>query len=242
MRNAPCGGAKCGTAPGFTLIELLVVITVIGILVAMAMEGVQSAIEAARNSQCKNNLHQIALAMQQVIGTNGRYPKAAEVPNLPPPLASSPPLPSVAIFLAPYIEEKAPASSTSTSSPSTTTSNIILIPVPKVFCCPDDNGGVTNPTNSTATQNWQTRPTNRGAERQLYNTTIWSSSPQLYLVCPAESRAELRNTSREPRTSPETNFLTAGHLTTCGSCTISSPSTAVTIPRPDAIFSTWMGT
>ena len=201
------GGQNVGPRAGFTLVELLVVITVIGILVAMLVPAVQGGLEAARNSQCRNNLHQIALAMQQVIGTNSRYPNAAEVPNLPPPLASSPPLPSVAIFLAPYIEEKAPASSTSTSSPSTTTSNIILVPVPKVFCCPDDNGGVTNPTNSTATQNWQLDQQTGGAERQLYNTSIWGSSPQLYLVCPAESRAELRIRLRGPANKSRDEFL-----------------------------------
>lgn len=68
---------------GFTLIELLVVIAIIAILIALLLPAVQQAREAARRTQCKNNLKQIALAMHNYEASNNALPPSmAIVPTI----------------------------------------------------------------------------------------------------------------------------------------------------------------
>jgi prepilin-type N-terminal cleavage/methylation domain-containing protein len=94
------------TRRGFTLIELLVVIAIIAVLIALLLPAVQSAREAARRSQCINNLKQIGLGLHNYHSAIGSFPMGTTVAFQDPNVSASWGTWGALALLLPYLEQQ----------------------------------------------------------------------------------------------------------------------------------------
>ncbi len=95
---------------GFTLIELLVVIAIIGVLVSLLLPAVQAARGAARLTQCKNNIKQLVLGLQNYNDTNRMFPPGhleTGEENPPPGGQTAQHQIGWLTYLLPYVEQSA---------------------------------------------------------------------------------------------------------------------------------------
>lgn len=146
------------TTPGkraaFTLVELLVVIAIIGILVALLLPAIQAAREAARRTQCTNNLKQMALAMHGYSDSHGRmcmgnsffgpggHPRYDADRSYGWPAFLLPYLEQRALYdqidfnVSPYVSEQADNYYNQYGPSSNTTNKLVCESMPSVFVCP----------------------------------------------------------------------------------------------------------
>jgi prepilin-type N-terminal cleavage/methylation domain-containing protein/prepilin-type processing-associated H-X9-DG protein len=161
---------------GFTLIELLVVIAIIAVLIALLLPAVQAAREAARRSQCVNNLKQLGLAMHNYESTNtsfpiGRMGSGYSYPNDP---SGSNNRRTWLLSILPYVEQVSIFQATNFSLPfyniANTTTRMASV---ASFHCPSD------PNTNTISQASTPYPRRKGNYLVNWgNTTFWQNGGQ----------------------------------------------------------------
>jgi prepilin-type N-terminal cleavage/methylation domain-containing protein/prepilin-type processing-associated H-X9-DG protein len=136
-RHASAGGKIMRRA--FTLIELLVVIAIIAILIGLLIPAVQKVREAAQNTTCRNNLHQLGVAVHNYVSANDAVPAEGGAPT-----TNGGPGNNASVFfnLLPQLEQQAVYNSAGGPGQNQPLSN---------FLCPTDatgHGNGTPPTNA----------------------------------------------------------------------------------------------
>jgi len=167
---------------GFTLIELLVVIAIIAVLIALLLPAVQAAREAARRSQCVNNLKQLGLAMHNYVSANSLLPPVhIDNPNYngAPPYQNC----SQLVRLLPYLEQQPAYNSWNMSFGARWNDNspiqyevvqaTVLVMQVSSFLCPSDpypgSSGTENVGGQTRLIGASNYPANFGLNRRINN-------------------------------------------------------------------------
>ncbi|MCS7237757.1 MAG: DUF1559 domain-containing protein [Thermoguttaceae bacterium] len=182
--------SRCHFRIGFTLVELLVVIAIIGILVALLLPAVNSAREAARRSQCTNNLKQLGLALHLYHDVYQVFPARSAGTQSGP--VNNGGLLSGLVALLPYLEQKPlydriaagdPAQGIPPWGPGTESSWSVWDVSPAIVRCPSDDGkrdgGETRIHNycfSVGDSYQDLNDSSRDAIRGLFGHLVWYSA------------------------------------------------------------------
>ena len=123
-----------GRTRGMTILELLVVVTTLSMLMSLLLPAIQSVREAARNTQCINNLHQIANALQAYHDTHRTLPAGWQ------PEASNESSYGWAAAILRELDESSLYSRIDRARPLASLSDAVRSTTPEVYLCPSDSG------------------------------------------------------------------------------------------------------
>jgi len=221
---------------GFTLIELLVVIAIIAILIALLLPAVQQAREAARRTQCKNNLKQMGLALHNYLDTYTVFPPSyCAVPGTTTTVGGQW---SVLARILPYLDQANLQSLVNWDVAYSTQVNVAIKRIP-AYLCPSEPNDVMRVNPATGVP--RDYPANYGVNFgtwKIYDPTNGTGGDGSFFpnsklesgafidgmsntLCASEARAYtpyLRNTTTDPGATVPTSNSFASGLTGDGCC------------------------